>query len=278
MHNYGIGPSKMMRIFVNEVDSIENVGFLPKDLYNSLHRIKREEMQDCYVEMVDGISRTYYKEFGHVLAFDTTYMDNVYNKPFVVLVGVNNHRNTVPFGCTLVVNEKEDIYVWVLQQLIEAGNGHRPLTVITDKDKAMANAIIENYHKQQQTLRWEEGHQDYKTNDEQLYCGGVLVSLKRNAIQIVFMLRRFPIESKGKRKKLHEVGSVTAICFTCFLIRCFVVVLSAFDEAVSLDVLDHPVLNLIYYMLDEILPSALVLYILRKLPPKRVSAQYQPIR
>ncbi|EEF43892.1 conserved hypothetical protein [Ricinus communis] len=96
--------------------------------------------------------------------------------------------------------------------------------------------------------------------------------------RLFFMLRRFPIESKGRRKKLHEVGSVTAICFTCFLIRCFVVLLSAFDSDASLDVLDHPVLNLIYYMLVEILPSALVLYILRKLPPKRISAQYHPIR
>ncbi|PHT90728.1 Tobamovirus multiplication protein 1 [Capsicum chinense] len=95
--------------------------------------------------------------------------------------------------------------------------------------------------------------------------------------RLFLMLRRFPIESKGRRKKLHEVGSVTAICFTCFLIRCFVVVLSAFDPDASLDVLDHPVLNLIYYLLVEILPSALVLYILRKLPPKRVSAQYHPI-
>ncbi|VFQ89582.1 unnamed protein product [Cuscuta campestris] len=96
--------------------------------------------------------------------------------------------------------------------------------------------------------------------------------------RLFIMLRRFPIESKGRRKKLHEVGSVTAICFTCFLIRCFVVLLSAFDSDASLEVLDHPVLNLIYYLVVEILPSALVLYILRKLPPKRVSAQYHPIR
>ncbi|KAI6704030.1 hypothetical protein NL676_013166 [Syzygium grande] len=96
--------------------------------------------------------------------------------------------------------------------------------------------------------------------------------------RLFFMLRRFPIESKGRRKKLHEVGSVTAICFTCFLIRCFVVLLSAFDSDASLDVLDHPILNLIYYTLVEILPSALVLFILRKLPPKRISAQYHPIR
>ncbi|CAA7392167.1 unnamed protein product [Spirodela intermedia] len=92
------------------------------------------------------------------------------------------------------------------------------------------------------------------------------------------MLRRFPIESKGRRKKLHEVGSVTGICFTCFLIRCFVVGVSAFDSNASLDVLYHPILNLVYYTLTEIVPSALVLYILRKLPPKRVSAQYHPIR
>ncbi|KAL0321139.1 UNVERIFIED_CONTAM: Tobamovirus multiplication protein 1 [Sesamum radiatum] len=119
--------------------------------------------------------------------------------------------------------------------------------------------------------------------------------------RLFFMLRRFPIESKGRRRnfmsifmhallvvpsndwckltRLHlQVGSVTAICFTCFLIRCFVVVISAFDPDASLDVLDHPVLNFIYYLLVEILPSALVLYILRKLPPKRVSAQYHPIR
>ncbi|KAI3741051.1 hypothetical protein L1987_58718 [Smallanthus sonchifolius] len=96
--------------------------------------------------------------------------------------------------------------------------------------------------------------------------------------RLFIMLRRFPIESKGRQKKLHEVGSVTGICFTCFLVRCFVDVLSAFDSQASLDVLDHPVLNLIFYMLVEILPSALVLYILRKLPPKRVSALYHPIR
>ncbi|MED6147086.1 E3 ubiquitin-protein ligase tom1 [Stylosanthes scabra] len=96
--------------------------------------------------------------------------------------------------------------------------------------------------------------------------------------RLFFMLRRFPIESKGRRKKLHEVGFVTGICFTCFMIRGIMVFLSAFDSDATLEVLDHPILDLIYYMLVEILPSALVLFILRKLPPKRVSAQYHPIR
>ncbi|KAI4368221.1 hypothetical protein MLD38_016803 [Melastoma candidum] len=97
--------------------------------------------------------------------------------------------------------------------------------------------------------------------------------------RLFLMLRLFPVESKSRRRKLHEVGAVTATCFACFLIRSFVVLLSAFDSAdASLYVLDHPILNFVYYMLVEILPSALVLYILRELPPRRISAQYHPIR
>ncbi|KAF1872898.1 hypothetical protein Lal_00016003 [Lupinus albus] len=96
--------------------------------------------------------------------------------------------------------------------------------------------------------------------------------------RLFFLLRRFPIESRGRQKKLYEVGSVTSICCTCFLIRCVMLALSAFDEGVDLDVLDNPILNLVYYLLVEIVPSALVLFILRKLPPRRVSDQYHPIR
>ncbi|MCO5608118.1 hypothetical protein L7F22_062323 [Adiantum nelumboides] len=77
---------------------------------------------------------------------------------------------------------------------------------------------------------------------------------------------------------MNTVGFVTAICFMCFIIRTVVVAASAFDATADLDVLDHPLLNLIYYLLVEILPSALVLFILRKLPPKRMSAQYHAIR
>lgn len=96
--------------------------------------------------------------------------------------------------------------------------------------------------------------------------------------RLFLMLQRFPVESKGRRKKLQEVGYVTTICFTCFLVRCIMMFFNAFDKDADLDVLDHPILNLIYYLLVEILPSSLVLYILRKLPPKRGIAQYHPIR
>ncbi|KAK3034834.1 hypothetical protein RJ639_033739, partial [Escallonia herrerae] len=118
--------------------------------------------------------------------------------------------------------------------------------------------------------------------------------------RLFIMLRRFPIESRGRQKKLHEQESslwtlsiAGWLCYGNLLYLLpdkmyygeFLVMklyasrvgLSAFDEDVDVDVLDHPILDLIYYMVVEIFPSALVLFILRKLPPKRVSDQYHPI-
>ncbi|KAL8229872.1 hypothetical protein R6Q57_014772 [Mikania cordata] len=96
--------------------------------------------------------------------------------------------------------------------------------------------------------------------------------------RLFLMLQQFPVESKGRRKKLHEVGYVTTICFACFLVRCIMMCFNAFNKAANLDILEHPVLNFIYYLLVEILPSSLVLFILRKLPPKRGIIQYHAIR
>ncbi|KAK9673934.1 hypothetical protein RND81_12G199900 [Saponaria officinalis] len=127
--------------------------------------------------------------------------------------------------------------------------------------------------------------------------------------RLFLMLKRFPIDSRGRRNKLFEVGSVTAICVTCFLAHCVMeyryttkiissiagdnllstvdacrqgefskdsmcmprdqVAMSAFDADASPRVLNHPLVDLICYTLTEILPSAFVLFILRKLPAKR---------
>jgi hypothetical protein len=53
---------------------------------------------------------------------------------------------------------------------------------------------------------------------------------------------------------------------------------SALDaDDLDLDVMGHPLLNMIYYGVVEVLPAACVLWILRKLPPKRQAQGYQQI-
>ena len=61
--------------------------------------------------------------------------------------------------------------------------------------------------------------------------------------RLFVMLQRFPIESKGRRKKLLEVGSVTFICTTAFITRAVLVTLSSVNESTKIDILTHPVLN-----------------------------------
>ncbi|GLI58882.1 hypothetical protein VaNZ11_000634 [Volvox africanus] len=96
--------------------------------------------------------------------------------------------------------------------------------------------------------------------------------------RLFVMLQRFPIESRGRRKKLREVGLVTSICAGCFTFRAVMIATSAVDRNdLEVDMLGHPLLNIAYYSLAEIIPSASVLYILRKLPPKRNPQGYQQI-
>lgn len=63
--------------------------------------------------------------------------------------------------------------------------------------------------------------------------------------RLFYMLRAFPIESKGRRKKLREVGLVTLVCTACFTARASLVAYAAFHTrfATRLDVLSHPILK-----------------------------------
>jgi len=99
--------------------------------------------------------------------------------------------------------------------------------------------------------------------------------------KLSMMLRKFPIESKGRKKKLYEVGLVTATCCCAFTIRVVMIAVNAFIKEVRLDVFGHPLYDALYYALVEIIPTLLVLFVLRKLPPKKVPAEtssgYKPI-
>lgn len=88
--------------------------------------------------------------------------------------------------------------------------------------------------------------------------------------RLVQMLMRFPLESRGRTKKMVEVGAVTLICTLCFCLRALFKALSTVkSDEFGLNVLQHPFLNIAFYCFVELIPAAAVLFILRKLPPKR---------
>ncbi|KAI8537876.1 hypothetical protein RHMOL_Rhmol09G0058300 [Rhododendron molle] len=151
----------------------QNVGFTLSDLRNKLHRERTQEIRNGDAEgalgylstqvsndplfffkynvdeedrletlfWADGRSQMDYAAFGDVLVFDTTYRTNAYKKPFVILAGVSNNFMTTIFGCALLSKETEETYNWVLATFLEAMDGKRPISVVTDGDLAMRNAI-----------------------------------------------------------------------------------------------------------------------------------------
>ncbi|XP_016164976.1 protein FAR1-RELATED SEQUENCE 5-like [Arachis ipaensis] len=91
----------------------------------------------------DGESVVDYECFGDVLAFDTTYKKNVYNKPLVIFSGTNHHGQTTIFGCALLSDERSETFKWALKEFLKIMSEKLPGGVVTDGDRAMREAILE---------------------------------------------------------------------------------------------------------------------------------------
>ncbi|KAE8725757.1 hypothetical protein F3Y22_tig00008146pilonHSYRG00152 [Hibiscus syriacus] len=123
----GVGTSQVMNYLTQLAGGYHNVGFTHKDLYNALQR--------------DSTSRSDYTCFGDVIAFDTTYKDNLYGRPIMPIVGVNHHHNTIVFATAIIADETSQSFEWVLQNFLEAMMNKSPISVVTDGDRAMQRAI-----------------------------------------------------------------------------------------------------------------------------------------
>ncbi|KAF8775567.1 hypothetical protein HU200_004341 [Digitaria exilis] len=75
-----------------------------------------------------GKNRVDYANFGDAIAFDTTYMTNLYNMPFGLFV-------------VLLTSEKTEDFEWAFSKFVEIMNDKAPVTMLTDQCAAMAKAI-----------------------------------------------------------------------------------------------------------------------------------------
>ncbi|URE23059.1 hypothetical protein MUK42_19223 [Musa troglodytarum] len=89
----------------------------------------------------DEMSRAAYKSFSDAVTFDTTYLTNKYDLPFVTFVGINHHGQPMLFGCGLVSGEDTETFVWLFMQWLACMSGNAPKAVITDQDVAIHKAI-----------------------------------------------------------------------------------------------------------------------------------------
>jgi hypothetical protein len=175
MKKVGIKTKQIYGFFASQAGGFDKVGYGLRDMYNEQVKERRVHFSDAkaaldYLKVMkvkdhsmfwkhkvdkegqlehlfwcDGVSRKDFSIFGDVLAFDATYKKIKYMCSIVIFSGVNHHNQSIVFASAIVGNETEDTYVWLLQNLLEAMGGKCPVSVITDGDSAMRNAIKRVY-------------------------------------------------------------------------------------------------------------------------------------
>jgi hypothetical protein len=91
--------------------------------------------------------------------------------------------------------------------------------------------------------------------------------------RLYLILKDFPIESVGRKAKQREVGVTVIICALAFLFQAALLLVFTFKPVEDL----NPYFIGGFYLAVEIVPTAAILYILRKLPPRRDS-NFAPFR
>ncbi|WVZ84159.1 hypothetical protein U9M48_031218 [Paspalum notatum var. saurae] len=100
-------------------------------------------------------SRLSFEHFGDVVTFDTTYKTNRYNMPFGFFVGVNNHFQSVVFGCALLREETVESFEWLFSTFSQAMQEKETVSILTDNCHQMEVAISEVWpHAKHRVCKW----------------------------------------------------------------------------------------------------------------------------
>lgn len=82
-----------------------------------------------------------YESFGDVVVFDSTYKIKCYEMPLGIWVGVDNHGNSIFFGCVLLQDEKISSFTWALMNFLAFVEGKYPKTILINQDLALKEVI-----------------------------------------------------------------------------------------------------------------------------------------
>lgn len=84
-----------------------------------------------------------YCHFGDAITFDPTYSTNKDARLLGVFLGLNDHRENVVFGATLLFDETIEPFVWLFETFLEVMSGKKPITIFTYQNASLSSVIKE---------------------------------------------------------------------------------------------------------------------------------------
>jgi hypothetical protein len=104
---------------------------------------KDEDNTVTSIFWTDARLRIEYDIFGDLIMFDAAYSTDMYNMPFVPIIGINSHATPFLLGCALLKDEKVETFEWMLRTFLQVMGGKMPRAVITNQDTSMEKAFAE---------------------------------------------------------------------------------------------------------------------------------------
>ncbi|KAL3651853.1 hypothetical protein CASFOL_004855 [Castilleja foliolosa] len=102
----------------------------------------------------DSMMKEDYRIYGDAVVFDTSYRAK-YNLICAQFIGVNNHWKNVMFGCAFILDEKTESFEWVLDVFKKSMEDQSPVTLFTDHEIAIENAVEKVFPgKKHRLCRW----------------------------------------------------------------------------------------------------------------------------
>ncbi|XP_062103297.1 protein FAR1-RELATED SEQUENCE 5-like [Humulus lupulus] len=75
--------------------------------------------------------------------------------PFAPFTGLNNHKQSMLFGCALLADNTESTFIWLFTTWLEAMSGRQPGLIITEYDSAISRAAQQVFpHSVHRYCKW----------------------------------------------------------------------------------------------------------------------------
>ncbi|MFS7994053.1 putative MULE transposase domain, FHY3/FAR1 family [Helianthus anomalus] len=136
------------------MQSLENVLMNNDFIYETREEPGTEIVTEIFFLHRD--SRVMWRAFPHVLLIDATYKTNIYNMPFIQIVGMTPTNKSFIIAHAVVSKERGDNFVWVLERVKSMlDECMEPRVILTDRDLALMGACAKVFPDASRLLcRW----------------------------------------------------------------------------------------------------------------------------